>query len=45
MVERDDHEIWGSFFHALGDLRIVGNLTDNFYVGLVCEGRENGVPH
>src|SRR5882672_580117 len=37
-VERDDHKIWESLLHTLDDFRIVNDLTDNFNVGLVCEG-------
>src|ERR1700686_1591843 len=45
LVERDDDEIWQSLLHTLDNFRIVRNLTDNFNVGLVCEGCKNTVPH
>src|SRR6059058_1516277 len=45
MVESDDHEIRVRSIHALGNLRLFRDFTDNFYVGLVGKGRENGFAH
>src|SRR6267143_2028251 len=42
LVQRDDHEVWQRPLHVLGDLGIVGDLTDNFDVWLICESCEDG---
>src|SRR4030081_3386551 len=45
LVERNDHEIWQGPLYGLNDFRFVGDLTDNFNVGLVGEGCKNGLAH
>src|SRR2546425_5182295 len=45
VVERNDHEIWHGLLHILENLRLIRDLTDNFNVGLVREGCENGLSH
>src|SRR5260370_3867086 len=44
-VERNDHKTWQGPVYGLNDFRFVGDLTDNFNVGLVGEGCENSLPH
>src|SRR6266702_3069480 len=45
LVERDDHEIWQGSFHALGNLRLLGDFPDNFDVGLIRECCKYDFPH
>src|SRR5437016_7530833 len=45
LVERDNHEIWQSSLHALGNLRLVADFSDNFDVGLIGKCREYELSH
>src|SRR6266700_33006 len=44
-LERDDDEIWQGSFHALGNLRLLGDFPDNFDVGLIRERCKYDFPH
>src|SRR6266571_2884969 len=45
LVERNHHKIWQSLPHILENLRLIGDFTNNFNVGLICERCENNLSH